>query len=147
MEAALTALTDVYGLTVAVTKTPVKNQPYDLVLTDQLPAQPSPQTLYIISAVQQSTWPNVVFSNETLTPQTSDRVAAGQLPEWLGEQILRHYGLETNTKPLSRQELDALFVPTDTPPKQQHAGIQQALLLLLIGLLIIERWLALTKNA
>ncbi|WP_018620451.1 BatA domain-containing protein [Spirosoma luteum] len=147
VEAALTALTDVYGLTVAVTKTPVKNQPYNLVLTDQLPAQASPQTLYIVSAVQQSTWPNVVFSNETLTPQTSDRVAAGQLPEWLGEQILRHYGLEKNTKPLNKQELDALFVPTDTPPKQQHAGIQQALLLLLIGLLIFERWLALTKNA
>ncbi len=147
VEAALTALTDVYGLDVAVTKEPAKNQPFDLILTDQLPTKPLPQTLYIISAVQQSTLPNVVFSNETLTPQTSDRVAGGQLPEWLGAQILRHYGLETNRKPLSKQELDALFVPTDTPPKEQHAGIQRALLLLLIGLLIVERWLALTKNA
>ena len=136
-----------YGLDVAVTKTPVKNQPYDLVLTDQLPAIPSPQTLYIVSAVQRSAVPNVVFSNETLTPQTSDRVAGGQLPEWLGGLILRHYGLETTAKPLSKQALNALFVPTDTPPKEQHAGIQQALLLLLIGLLILERWLALTKNA
>lgn len=147
VEAALTALTDVYGLDVVVTKIPVKNQPYDLVLTDRLPAQPSPKTLYIVSAVQQSTLPNVIFSNEALTPQTSDRVASGQLPEWLGEQILRHYGLTTNTKSLSKQELNALFVSTDTPPKEQHAGIQQALLLLLIGLLILERWLALTQNA
>ncbi|WP_020607625.1 BatA domain-containing protein [Spirosoma spitsbergense] len=147
VEAALTALTDVYGLDIAVTKNPVQNQPYDLILTDQLPTNPSPQTLYLVSAVQQSALPNVVFSNETLTPQTSDRVAGGQLPEWLGLQILRHYGLETNTKPLSKQALNALFVPTDTPPKEQHAGIQQVLLLLLIGLLILERWLALTKNA
>ena len=147
VEAALSALTDVYGLEVTMTKKPVPNQPYDLVLTDHLPANPSPQTLYLVSAVQQSALPNVVFSNETLTPQTSDRVASGQLPEWLGLQILRHYGLETNTKPLSKRELDALFVPTDAPPKEQHAGSQQVLLLLLIGLLIIERWLALTKNA
>ncbi len=147
VEAALTALTDVYGLDLAVTKTPVKNQPYDLILTDQLPTKPAPQTLYIVSAVQQSALPNVVFSHETLTPQTSDRVAGGQLPEWLGEQLLRHYGLETNTKPLSKQALDTLFVPTDTPPKAQHAGIQQVILLLFIGLLILERWLALTKNA
>ena len=147
VEAALTALTDVYGLDVAVTKIPVKNQAYDLVLTDQLPSNPSPQTLYIVSALQQSALPNVVFSHETLTPQTSDRVASGQLPEWLGGQILRHYGLETTAKTPSKQALNALFVPTDTPPKEQHAGIQQALLLLLIGLLILERWLALTKNA
>ncbi len=147
VEAALTALTDVYGLEVAVTKKPVPNQPYDLILTDHLPDKPSPQTLYVVSAVQQSALPNVVFSNETLTPQTSDRVAGGQLPEWLGLHILRHYGLETNTKSLSKQELDALFVPTDAPPKEQHAGSQQVLLLLLIGLLILERWLALTKNA
>lgn len=147
VEAALTALTDVYGLEVAVTKTPAKNQPYDLVLTDQLPENPSPRTLYIVSAVQQSTRPNIVFSHETLTPQTSGRVAGGQLPEWLGKQILQHYGLKPTAKPLSRQELDTLFVPTDAPPKEQHAGIQQALLLLLISLLILERWLALTKNA
>ena len=124
------------------------NQIYDWVLTDQLPAKPIPQTLYVVSGtVSQSIYPNVVFTAESLTPQTSERAENGELPEWLGEQLVRYYGLITNNQPLSRQNLNALFIPTKKLTTEQQAGLQSGLLLGFIGLLIVERWLALTKNA
>lgn len=90
---------------------------------------------------------NVVFTNEPLTPQTSERVEAGQLPEWLGGQLLTHYGLETNRQPLSQQNLRALFIPSIKADAHQQAGLQNGLLLAFVLLLLLERWLALTKNA
>ena len=148
VKAALAALTDVYGLAVALDEKQQSNQRYDWVLTDQLPTKPASQTLYIVSGtVGQATLPNVIFTAESLTPQTSERVESGELPEWLGEQVIQYYGLAMNNQPLSRQELNALFIPTKKPTTEQQAGLQNGLLIGFIGLLIVERWLALTKNA
>jgi hypothetical protein len=148
VKAALAALTDVYGLDLSIDETPVPNRVYDWVLTDQTPPKPARQTLYLVSAVEQPiTAPNVVFTNQTLTPQASERVANGQLPEWLGEQLCRHFGLEIAQPPLSKQALQALFLPVSDHNKTQQAGVQNALLLVFVILLAIERWLALIKNA
>ncbi len=148
VKAALAALTDVYGFDLMIDEKPTPNQFYNVLLTDKSPVRFSPQTLYIISgSVQQSTLPNVIFTDEVLTPQTSERVSTGQLPEWLGEQLVNFYGLDSNRLPLSQRDLRALFVPSTKPTTAQQAGIQNALLLLFIVLLLLERWLALTKNA
>ena len=148
VKASLAALTDVYNLDLAIDELPTPNRQYGWVLTDQLPTKLIPQTLYIISGIKQPIAnANVIFTNEPLRPQTSERVVNGQLPEWLGEQLLRHYGLETTAKPLSRQELNALFIPSTKRTAESQAGIQNGLLLLFLGLTLLERWLALTKNA
>lgn len=148
VKAALAALTDVYGLTMVVDEGRKPDQRYDWVLTDKLPAKPNPQTLYVVSGtVGQSAQPNMIFTAESLTPQTSERVENGELPEWLGEQLVRHYGLIRNNQPLSRQDLNTLFIFTKRSTTEQQAGLQNGLLVLFIGLLIVERWLALTKNA
>ena len=148
VKAALAALTDIYGLDMALDEGRKPNQAYDWVLTDQLPAKATPHTFYVISGmVGQSTYPNVVFTPEPLTPQTSERVETGELPEWLGEQVVQYYGLTTNNQSLNRQELTALFIPTKKPASGQQAGLQNGLFIGFIGLLIVERWLALTKNA
>ena len=148
VKAALAALTDVYGLDLAIDEKPTPNQAYGWELTDQLPAKPLPQTLLIVSGgLQHTALPNVIFTNEVLTPQTSERVENGQLPEWLGEQLLRHYGLKTNVQPLSQHDTKTVFIPTTKPTTAQHASLQNALFLLFIVLVVVERWLALTKNA
>ncbi|UFH51891.1 hypothetical protein [Spirosoma sp. KNUC1025] len=82
-----------------------------------------------------------------MTPQTSGRVETGQLPEWLGNHLLTQFGLYPSPKPLSRQDLKSLFVPLATPGVQHQAGLQNALLLLFFVLVLLERWLALTRNA
>lgn len=155
VRAALNALAEVYGLPLSIDdkKMPGASQPsHDWVLTDQsrlvLEPAKSPKTLYTVS--QNGRTPitnNVIFTAETLTPQTSDLVAGGQLPEWLGEQLIRHYGLTTNQLPLSQPVLNALFVPTTARTVTPQAGLQNALMLLFVVLLILERGLSLTKNA
>ncbi|GAB3701694.1 hypothetical protein GCM10027592_30190 [Spirosoma flavus] len=148
VKAALIALIDVYSLDLTIDERPVPNRTYEWILTDQLPSKPRPQTLYVVSAPMQPLGArNVIFTNETLTPQTSERVETGQLPEWLGGHLLRHFELYTSQLPLSEQELKALFVPSSKTDAQQQPGLQHALLLLFIVLLLAERWLALTKNA
>ena len=148
VRASLNALRDVYGLLMRIDEKPVPNGVYDATLTNQLPRQPNRQTLYVVSGVAQTTGANnVVFTNETLTTQTSACVANGQLPEWLGEQLLRHYGLITDRQPLSPRTVQHLFMPANTAETGQKAGLQQLLTLLLVMVLIAERGLALTKNA
>ncbi|GAB3015712.1 BatA domain-containing protein [Spirosoma pulveris] len=148
VKASLAALSDVYAFDFSIDEKPTPNRHYDWILTDKLPARPSTQTLYTVSGVAQiDGQPNITFTNETLTPQTSDRAATGQLPEWLGVQLLHHYGLGSLDEPLGPKDLQSLFIPTTKPTTEQQAGIQQALLLVFIGLLAAERWIALTKNA
>ncbi|GAB3641061.1 BatA domain-containing protein [Spirosoma arcticum] len=152
VRAALNALTDVYALALSIDEKKVPDVVYDWVLmnSSRLVSEPArtPKTFYTISGSSRTpTTDNVVFMAETLTPQTSELVAGGRLPEWLGEQLIQHYGLLVNQTPLSQQALTALFVPTTARPATQQASVQNALTLLFIGLLLLERWLSLAKNA
>ncbi len=148
VRAALNALTGVNGLDLRIEEGQTTAQPYDWVLTDQLPSAILPRTFSVVSSVERTqSAPNVVFTNERLTPQTSERVETGQLPEWLGEQLIRRYGLQPERDPLSDATLNALFVPANQRNTQQQASMQNALLLLFVVGLLTERWLALTKNA
>lgn len=148
VRAALQALADGYALALQYDAKPQPGILYDWVLTDQVPVSPDRHTLYIVSGLDPfPASSNVVYTNETLTPQTSERVANGQLPEWLGEQLLRYYDLRTTQPPLSAQALKALFRPSSEPEQPQQAGVQNALTLLFVVLLMAERWLALTKSA
>ena len=148
VKAALAALMEVYSFDLTIDERPVPNRQYRWILTDQPPIRPSSQTLYIISGIEQpGMTTNVMYTNETLTPQTSERVETGRLPEWLGEQVLTHFGFETNGQPLSQQDLKTLFVPSTKSETQPQAGLQNALLLAFVSILVLERWLALTKNA
>ena len=152
VRAALGALSDVYDLPLAIDEKMTSGTLYDWVLTDRpYPASElvrNPKTLYTVSQNGQTpVTGNVVSTAETLIPQTSERVANGQLPEWLGEQLINHYGLATNQPPLSQQVLSGLFVPTKKTSGTQQARVQNALTLLFVVLLLLERWVALTKNA
>lgn len=148
VQAALAALTDVYGLTFQVDERPISGRAYTWVLTDQLPAGRLASTLYILSSGQpEVAASNVVYTNEMLTPATSERVETGQLPEWLGTQLLAHFNLGHSPYPLTQQDLKALFTARQPTPEQTQTNWQHVLLLVFLGLVILERWVALTKNA
>jgi hypothetical protein len=74
-------------------------------------------------------------------------VASGQLPEWLGEQLVQYYGLQPDAAVLSQQELKNLIVVSNRSDKKPQTLVHNALLLLFIVLILTERWIALTKNA
>jgi hypothetical protein len=147
VRAGLQALMEVYSLDLVIEEKPTR-QSYDWVLTDKLPARLTPKTRYIVSAMEQVPHPaNVIYTNERLTPQTSDRVVNGQLPEWLGQQLVQQYKLAPESQPLTKRVLANLFVPSTKRSAHQQASMQPFLLLLFAALLLAERWLALTKNA
>ncbi|WP_288423421.1 BatA domain-containing protein [uncultured Spirosoma sp.] len=155
VQAALAALTDVYGIDFQLDARPVPGRVYSWILTDQLPAQRMASTRYIISPVStkvgastgvamDAAMANVVYTNDVLTPTTSTLVETGQLPEWLGMQLLAQFDLNTTTTPLSQQALRSLFTPGQPVPKQAATDWQQLLVLLFISMVILERWLALS---
>lgn len=154
VRAGLQALTDIYGFVFNEQSAATAQGEPDLFLTDNPVPTPSAGTLYIVSQkTAESTAPNMIFWPDTLTLPTSELVANGQLPEWLGGQLIRHFGLINNDIPVSLNQLNALFIRIETQPDQsapQTAGrsLGQTLwLLVLIGLITAERWIALQKNA
>jgi hypothetical protein len=149
IKAGLQALTDVYGFVFSEQTAANANQEPNLVLSDITPKNPSASTLYIVSQKNAySPAPNVIFCPDTLTLPTSELVANGQLPEWLGKQLVRHLGLINNDLPVSSAQLTALFIRADTKPEEPAPQTGQTLWLLgLISLVTAERWVALRKNA
>lgn len=154
IQAGLQALTDVHGFVFTEQTAATVNQEPDLVLTDRPVLNSSTRALYLVSGeTAESHAPNVVLWPETLTLPTSELVANGQLPEWLGGHIVRYFGLINNDLPASVTQLNALFIRADFKPERpapqtaERSPGQTLWLLGLLGLITAERWLALRKNA
>ncbi|GAB3181782.1 BatA domain-containing protein [Telluribacter humicola] len=157
--AALEALMEVYNLSITLDKELQPGKNYDWIFTDRAPVTPLAGSIYVISnggkqynieKMPINTLPHVVYTGEALQPKTSELVANGQLPEWLGELLVSQYGLQKQVNPLSERELQTLFVRSESDERLTAATgepIQKALLLLFILLVGLERWIAITKNA
>ncbi len=156
--AALRALASVYGLHLNLATTPSSSPRPDWVLSNKFPKNPLPSTLYTVSGTNgfdseqrvAQTSPNLIVVADTLTPQTSERVANGQLPEWLGGQLLAFYKRNPAPPALTQQEMAGLFVRTTAMNATQSVPIdrtreQNWLLLALLTVIGVERWLALRK--
>ena len=153
VRAALAALTTVYGLTFAVDNQPVDGVSYVWVLTDQVVAEPLPGTLYTLTGQSgNADRANVTCVPEALTQQTNERVASGQLPEWLADQLIAYLGLSAGPVPLPRPQLASLFITEQGPGVENTVvssrnWLQTGLLLLFLFLLLTERFLAIQRQA
>lgn len=146
-EAALRAFADVYGLELNLEEKVPQSTP-EVVITDQVPTAPPPATWYLVTDhTGLSAYPNVVYFPEKLLPQTSALVASGQLPEWLGQQLLAHWDIRGDAEPMGTLELKTLFRPTAQSSENSAASMQPILFVLLLTLVILERSIALTRNA
>ncbi|MPR34067.1 BatA domain-containing protein [Salmonirosea aquatica] len=144
--AALQAFAEVYRLEINWIEKGTQAAP-DIVVTDQLPLALQPATLYLVTnQAGLSAYPNVFHLPEKLTPQTSPLVARGQLPEWLGQRILAHWGIGGNTVPMSRAELGTLFKPVQASGAPS-AQTQRLIFAALLVVCIFERILSLLRNA
>ncbi len=150
VEASLNALSEVYGLTMTIDFKQSAGKAYDFVFADNIKANPmNINTLHIISGGQKSNLiqANVVYLNEALTPQTAAMVYSGQLPEWLGELFVKHLKLNPKEPTLSRQQLGSLFQTAKQHKSHEQEWLRQAMILLLLFVILVERWMALNKNA
>lgn len=146
-EAALRAFADVYGLELNLEEKVPQATP-EVVITDRVPTAPPPATWYLVTdQTGLSAYPNVVYFPEKLLPQTSALVASGQLPEWLGQRLLAHWGIRGDAEPMGTLELKTLFRPTVHSSENSAASMQPILFVLLLTLVILERSIALTRNA
>ena len=144
VEAALQAFSEVYE----VDLTFGEQDTQDVRITNLLPTNPQPGTLYVVTGLTGVTGlPNIVYTPELLTPHSSPMVANGQLPEWLGQQILNHTGLPGSTTPMTRAELSTLFKPMKPTSGESSATTQRIFFGILLVLIGIERAIALTRNA
>ena len=142
--AALQAFSEVYSVELNLEE----QKTADVHINKVPPEVPRPTTLYVvIGQTGISAHPNVIYTPEPLTPQTSPMVANGQLPEWLGQRILGHIGLKGDTAPMTQAELSTLFKPMKPTSGESSANTQRIFFIVLLVLIGVERAIALTRNA
>ena len=153
IKVALKALTEIYQFEFKIDEKVEPNKLYDAVFSNKIISENrNNNTLYIFSNTAQFKnqdlgEENVIFLQNQLHPQTSELVFNGNLPEFLGEQFIKHFGLQNSNKPMSKNQNDALFKLQEYPMQAENMWFSKGILLMFIILLSIERWLAIHKNA
>ena len=89
----------------------------------------------------------IVSFHEVLSPDSSNLVYNGKLPEAIGNLIVAHYGLQNTQELLSENEFKTLFKEKSIIKKNKKDWKQKFLLSLFIISVIVERWLSFKLNA
>lgn len=84
-----------------------------------------------------------MFLNENLNAGSAFRA---ELPEQILEILLNHYQLLSQKSPLSKQQLRQIFKEHKSEKTKDKILIDKYLCLLLLGIVITERWISLKKN-
>ncbi len=153
IKAALKALNEIYQFEFQIDEKAEANKLYDAVFSNKIISENrNNNTLYVFSNTAQFKnqdlgEENVIFLPNQLKPQTSELVFNGNLPEFLGEQFIKHFGLQNSNQSLSKKQIDALFKVQEYQKQAANAWFSESILLIFILLLSIERWLAIHKNA
>lgn len=153
IKAALNALQEIYQFEFQIDEKIEPNILYDVAFSNKIISEKrNKTTLYIFSNAakfksQDLREENVILLQNQLKPQTSELVFNGNLPEFLGEQFIKHFGLQNSNKPMSKKQIDALFKLQEYPIQAANMWFSKGILLIFIILLSIERWLAIHKNA
>ncbi len=149
--AALAALKDIYEWEFEIDNEAKNNEYYDIIFSNNsIPT--SGNSLYFFTGtklwkqITNQNTQNAIYLEDLLKPQNNEWVFNGQLPEFLGERIVKHFNLQAN-KTLANNELNNLFQVQKYPQKSSNEWFSKSLLLIFILLLALERWLAITKNA
>ncbi|MCE7063802.1 BatA domain-containing protein [Dyadobacter sp. CY326] len=148
VQAGLLALAEVHKIPFKVDLNKQPETTYDWIFTDQPVVNYNPKTLYVIpkknSTVNAAT--NVIQVSDSLRIATSDMVRNGQLPEWLGNLMIAHFGLGKPGNMLSDKQLAAHFELTKPDKTRGESIFSQWIKLLFVLTLMAERWIALRKN-
>lgn len=156
INASLKALTEVYQIDLDINTELTHNKKYDWVFSDTVPIQStafSASTLYILSNSNQIPNSQLVYQKNViqipfgLNPQSSELVFNGELPECLGEVLLKHYQLNPTSYALSQQQLNGLFKYARHTQAPEESEFSKLILLAFIVILGIERYIAIRKNA
>ncbi|RFS14247.1 BatA domain-containing protein [Emticicia sp. C21] len=154
--ASLKALAEVYQMDLSIDAELVANKKYDWLFSDRVPTESmvfSASTLYILSNTNQISGSQLTYQKNivqipfSLNPQSSEFVFNGELPEWLGEVMIKHYQLNPASYALSQQQLNGLFKYARHSQAPEESEFSKLILFAFIIILGIERTIAIRKNA
>lgn len=147
VDASLKAIEKVYGIEFEIDKKREPNKKYDLVFLNNLQGiQTTDVTIFISDAkkVQEKVLSeNIAYFNGKLTPESSELVFNGGLPELILEKWLNRVGIKGTTSSVSNQQISSLFSVKEMEKKSES---QWLIFILFLGVLGWERWLAIKKN-
>ncbi|NIJ55038.1 BatA domain-containing protein [Dyadobacter arcticus] len=146
--AGLQALTDVYQIPFKIDMIANAGEKYDWILTDSVDNDINLQALYVLSGKnKRAELPGNVYQiPDSLRLSSSELVANGRLPEWMGDILLNHYNIGNDDMPLSNRQLKALFIQTKPIQETKADQILKWLLLMFVLTVLLERWMSLRKN-
>lgn len=137
VKAAFEAIEEVYGFPFVYT-----NQNPEIVICDNIEKYKNVELIILTNGSQNSA-KNVVSLNENLNTGSTFRA---ELPEQILEILLSHYQLNTHKSTLSKQQLMQIFKENTSKKTNDKILIDKYLCILLLGVVITERWISLKYN-
>jgi hypothetical protein len=140
IEAALSSITEVYGLDFQLTE---NLDSANLVFSNKAIGKLDPEKLYFFSnLISYPESDNQVIFVNSLDFDESELIRNGQLPELILEKFLRHIGVNRKSTPFNSTSIADRFLLKPKNSSTQKANLNELLMSLLLGTLLIERYLA-----
>lgn len=139
--AAFEAIKEVYGFPFVYS-----DQNSEIVIGDKILANTKNAELIIQTEGWPKTDAKVVSLNENLSIPNSTVVYRAELPEKILEILLKHYQLADSKAELSKQQLSNVFRTNKAQSSNNKMIIDKYLSMLLIGIVLTERWISLKNN-
>lgn len=148
VEAAISSLGTVYSIPFEVDKEVDNKKKYDWILTDQKLTKPVAGAMYLLSGQgqKQSILPHTSLVRDSLRVPTSEIVRSGQLPEFLGEMLLKRFKLGETSGIENARALRRMMVKTSALELNEQGDFRPWLIMLVVALTMLERWMALKKT-
>ncbi|MFT5771743.1 MAG: hypothetical protein ACI9ZX_001139 [Algoriphagus sp.] len=140
IKAALSSITEVYGLDFQLTE---NLDSANLVFSNKAIRKLDPEKLYFFSnLINYPESDNQVIFVNSLDFDESELIRNGQLPELILEKFLRHIGVNRKSTPLNSNRIADRFLLKPKNSSPQKSNLNEWLMALLLGTLLIERYLA-----
>ncbi|WP_075350818.1 BatA domain-containing protein [Algoriphagus marinus] len=140
IEAALSSISEVYGFEFQITES---LDSAALVFSNKALGKLDLEKLYFFSNLIEypESENQVIFANSLIFDE-SELIRNGQLPELILGKFLNHLGINQKSTPLNSERISDRFLLKPKNSNPQKANLNEWLMALLLGTLMIERYLA-----
>jgi hypothetical protein len=140
IEAALESISEVYSFEFRETE---NMDSASVIFSNRQISNSDPKKLYFhTNTLGYSESENQISFPDSWTFEDSEEIRNGQLPELILESYLAFIGVEKNPNPINSNDLSQRFLLKDKKTSNQKANLNEWLLMLFLGTLILERYLA-----
>jgi len=140
INAALESISEIYGFDFQQTE---NLDSAELIFSENLPQIFDQKKLYFISNSRvYPEFENQIVLEDSLVFSQSELIRKGRLPEFLLEKFLNHIGFKEKSSAIDLVQLEKRFLTKGKNSSTQKANLNEWLMILLLGTLVIERYLS-----